>query len=500
MTSQPAPAVVFLGAPDPALAGHVTALCQEGLSVRPAHSVAEAVRLLEGAGLVVVRGHLPGQSGAEACRQLRASPAAAGAAILRLCAPGDAEEEALADGWLVEPVSPRALRSQARALLRARAAERALRDSEALYHSLVESLPVRIFRKDREGRFTFANEAFCAEMGRPAEEIIGRRDRDFFPEELAGKYVRDDRAVMEDEKVFEDVEEHVAPGGEKGYVEVIKAPVRDAAGRVVGMQGVFWDVTARKRAEAEVARTAAEMAVACRIQQQLFPQAPPALPPDCGLDVGGGSWPAEAIGGDSFDFLSLPDGALGIAVGDVSGHGVGSALLMAIARSYLRACAEAEARVGAILERVNRLLAPDMEGDRYITLLLAHLDPRARLLTHASAGHVNGYVVGADGAPRRALESTGVPLGIAPSSAYPSGEPVALLPGDLVLLLTDGVMEARGPDDQPFGAKRALDLVRHYRYATARQIAGNLYHAARAYARNEPQLDDITVVVVKVAL
>ncbi len=128
-------------------------------------------------------------------------------------------------------------------------AEEALRDSEALYHSLVESLPLNVFRKDLEGRFTFGNRLYCETMARPLEEIIGKNDLDFFPKELAEKYRRDDRRVVETGQVFEDVEEHQKPDGERIYVQVLKTPVRNFEGVIIGTQGIFWDITDRKRAE-----------------------------------------------------------------------------------------------------------------------------------------------------------------------------------------------------------------------------------------------------------
>jgi PAS domain S-box-containing protein len=144
-----------------------------------------------------------------------------------------------------------------------RRSERALRDSEALYHSLVETLPLNVFRKDRDGQFTFANQRFCQSVGRTLEELVGKTDHDFYPPHLADKYRNDDRAVMEGRTTLDLVEEHVAPAGEKKmYVQVIKTPVLDSRGAVLGTQAIFWDVTDRKRAEEELkkAKEAAETA------------------------------------------------------------------------------------------------------------------------------------------------------------------------------------------------------------------------------------------------
>jgi PAS domain S-box-containing protein len=139
--------------------------------------------------------------------------------------------------------------------------EAALRDSEALYHSLVETLPLNVFRKDLQGRFTFANQLFCQTVGQTLEFLKGKTDYDLFPAPLAEKYRRDDRTVVEGRLTLNEVEEHCKPDGEKIYVQVLKTPVYDSRGEVIGSQGIFWDVTARKLAE-EALRSAKEAAEA----------------------------------------------------------------------------------------------------------------------------------------------------------------------------------------------------------------------------------------------
>ncbi len=121
--------------------------------------------------------------------------------------------------------------------------------SEILLEHLVEALPQLILCKDLEGRFTFANQRFCQELGQPLEGIIGRTDFDFFPRDLAEKYRRDDRRVLETGAVLDVVEEHVTPRGETIFVQVMKSPLRGRDGVIFGLQGIFWDVTERMRAE-----------------------------------------------------------------------------------------------------------------------------------------------------------------------------------------------------------------------------------------------------------
>lgn len=130
-----------------------------------------------------------------------------------------------------------------------RRAEDALRTSEALYHSLVETIPMNVWRKDAEGRFTFANQGFCAATGRSLEQLLGKTDFDLFPPELAQKYRSDDAAVLATGETFSSMEEHLTANQEVMYVRVVKLPVQDANGKTVGTQGMFWDVTDVRRLE-----------------------------------------------------------------------------------------------------------------------------------------------------------------------------------------------------------------------------------------------------------
>jgi len=131
--------------------------------------------------------------------------------------------------------------------------EQRLKTSEAFYETLVETLPQNILRKDMQGKFTFANRKFCQSVGRRVEEVLGRTDFDLFPPELASKYHRDDLRVMTTKENLDTVEAHQGPRGERTFVHVIKTPLYDPSGEVIGVQGIFYDVTQRKRIEEELA-------------------------------------------------------------------------------------------------------------------------------------------------------------------------------------------------------------------------------------------------------
>jgi two-component system sensor histidine kinase/response regulator len=128
-------------------------------------------------------------------------------------------------------------------------AEKELREFQVMYDSLMETLPLNVFRKDLEGHVVLANQRCCDTYQMPLRKLIGKTDFDLFPRELAEKYHRDDATVIASGKMLEDIEQHRRPDGEQIFVQVFKAPAYDAAGHIVGVQGMFWDVTARRRAE-----------------------------------------------------------------------------------------------------------------------------------------------------------------------------------------------------------------------------------------------------------
>ncbi len=148
-------------------------------------------------------------------------------------------------------------------------AEVALSQSRALFQSLIESLPQNIFSKDLEGRFIFANQNYCRAEGKLLTEIVGKTDYDLHPPELAEKYRADDRRVIETRQSLETVEEHQVLGGQRFYVQVIKTPLYDAYGQVVGNLGIFWDITERQRVEEALQRRNRELTLLNRVGQEL---------------------------------------------------------------------------------------------------------------------------------------------------------------------------------------------------------------------------------------
>ena len=248
----------------------------------------------------------------------------------------------------------------------------------------------------------------------------------------------------------------------------------------------------RLRAEVAARSSDLELSLARRVQQRLFPAHVPPVP---GFDIFGIALPAGAAGGDYFDYFPLPGNRLGIVVADVSGHGLGPALLMAATRAYLRALALTHRDLSETLALANGILCQDTGEGQFVALLFASLDPATRSFDYVTAGQ-EGYLLDACGAVTR-LTSTSPPLGIDPGLAFPCAIPLVLEPGQAVLVFTDGLLEAQSPDGSYFGIERALAVAHATQGQTAEARVRALCQAVRDFSQDRPQGDDITVVVIQ---
>jgi len=358
----------------------------------------------------------------------------------------------------------------------------------------VEQTADTVIITDRSGTIEYVNPAFEHTTGYAAEEAIGQTPRllksGLHPPEfyralwtrlLAGEVVRE---VLVNRK----------KSGEHYYAEQTITPMRDSRGTITSFVSVVKDITElRKREEQDI-----ELRLAASIQHRLYPSAPPVIE---GFDLAARTTSSGAMNGDYFDYVRLRDGTLAIAIGDVCGHGLGQALLMAETRAYLRSLARVHDDVGVILTTLDRLIAPDLEPGRFVALLLARIDPRTGVLQYANAGHEPGYLLDASGAIKLVLGSTGPPLGLPdevnPTRIVSASPAIPLAYGDVLALLTDGIAEAESPDGVPFGSNGALHVIGGHAEASAQTIVDGLTSAVRAFHEGSAQRDDITMIVCK---
>lgn len=245
----------------------------------------------------------------------------------------------------------------------------------------------------------------------------------------------------------------------------------------------------------EKQRMQEELAVAQKIQQSLLPRGGLQAP---GLDVFGVSVPCEETSGDYFDYIRRPGGRLAFVVGDVSGHGIGAALLMSTARALLRAFAAGDEPPAAVVTRLNRFLSEDVETGRFMTLFYGEVSLRERTLMYVRAGH-NEPIVYRRAADRfDELAEGGIALAMMDDFEFDATGPVPLEKGDLLFLYTDGIVEAMSPEREPFGLAKIEEILRSCRDLPAKEIAERVRSAVRQHTGSDRREDDLTLVVAKI--
>jgi phosphoserine phosphatase RsbU/P len=362
--------------------------------------------------------------------------------------------------------------------------------TSVLLSQVIEQIADGVLLTDKQGFIEYVNPAFEAMTGFSLDDVRGRtprilgsgmQDRVFYQrlwgELLAGHAFQ---ATIANRKKT----------GEIFHVEETITPIADEAGNLTHFVSVMQDITeALNVQEREV-----QLRLARQIQQRFYRSAP-TVP---GFDVAAAAYPAYETSGDYFDFIPLPHNRLLIAVGDVEGHGFGSALVMALTRAYVRSFAALGLEVDQILTQVNRMLMNDLGAGCFVTLMLVSLDVADRSVVYAGAGHLPGYVLGESGLLEHTLESGGPPLGLFPQVRFSRSPSIALHAGELLILITDGITESTSPSGSEWGATGVLDYLRARRTCAARQLVEGLYQEAGRFAGNELQKDDITSVVIKV--
>jgi sigma-B regulation protein RsbU (phosphoserine phosphatase) len=221
------------------------------------------------------------------------------------------------------------------------------------------------------------------------------------------------------------------------------------------------------------------------IQQALFPKTAPFL---AGFKVFGSCVPADAVGGDWYDYIRLTGGRWGLVLGDVCGKGVAAALTMSAARTLVRSFADSDHRPAAVLARVNRVLIDDLPAGKFVTMVFAVLDPASRTLTFANAGHPWPLFV--DGDPHFLPTTSGLPLGIAEGKF--DEHRVTLPKGSRVLLYSDGITEACNAKGEEYGIERLC------RRAANKDVSPEtVLDDVRAFVRGVALVDDATMIVVR---
>ncbi len=342
---------------------------------------------------------------------------------------------------------------------------------------------------DREGVIEYVNPAFEETTGYSATEALGLTPRLLKSGKHDPQFYQDLWRRLLAGRPFRGTIVNRKKSGELYWAEQTISPIKDERQQITHFVSVLKDITALKaKQEQEFA-----LEVAREVQQRFY-STTATLP---GFDIAGAAFPADQTGGDYFDLLSQPDGSLYIIIADVTGHGLGSALLMAETRACLRSYATVAPDITALLKSVNSTLTPDLGGSQFVTLFLGRLDAQKHTLEYVSAGHEPCFLLRHSGEPL-VMESTAPPLGLFASREFGPVRTLQLQQDDTIVLLTDGVSETYSTAGAQFGAGRALEYLRAHPAAGAAELLKGIYDSARAFADGEPQRDDFTLVICKV--
>lgn len=277
------------------------------------------------------------------------------------------------------------------------------------------------------------------------------------------------------------------------FSQQIKEPDSDLVTLMSNLGSQISQYVHRRAAERIIYERDHEFQLARRIQQDLLPCHAPVVG---GFDIAGVSLPAQETGGDYFDYFPMPNGDLGIAIGDASGHGIAAALLMTEVRAFVRALALTGHNIEEILMQTNRHFANDASDGYFVTFFLACLSSKDRSFLYTSAGHPPGYLFDREGQIKAVLRSTGIPLGLYPEADYPRAQKLLLQPDDLLFLYTDGIVEAHSPGEDLFGSERALQVVQGCISRSAPEIVNHLMTVVQTFIQGN-HVDDMTAVCIK---
>jgi phosphoserine phosphatase RsbU/P len=303
--------------------------------------------------------------------------------------------------------------------------ERETRQSISLLSRALEQTADNVFVTNCNGEIEYVNASFETTTGYSKSEAIGNTPRLLKSGLHDDGFYRDLWMRIQGGRPFRGTVINRKKDTSLYWAQQSITSVRNDWGNLTHFISVVQDVTEqRQKQEQEF-----QLQLARDVQRQFYAPAPLIE----GFDIGASACPAYETGGDYFDLTDMPDGSLLVAVGDVAGHGFGSALIMALTRAYLRSFVAAGLDLAGILAKMNQMLFQDLDNGRYVTIALARIDPVNHGLSFASAGHVAGFLIPQSSAEVLALESTGPPLGLFPDSQFACGPEILLRSGHILI-------------------------------------------------------------------
>ena len=367
-------------------------------------------------------------------------------------------------------------------------AEDKLKRSEEKFRRIVETAAEGFLLMDEAFKIVDTNDAYCRLLQYKREELLGNNLLNHLTDDFRNYILANNETTpaQENRELEGSV---VAKDGRIIPILLHGNALRDDQGAIIGNMAFITDMTEHKKA----------LVLAGEVQKSLLPQEKPIVK---GLDIAGRNVSCDEIGGDYFDFLwrhNSRKGSVGIVVGDISGHGVDSALLMTTARAFLRMRAAQPGSLSEIISEMNNHLASDVHGTgKFMTLFYLAIDSEKQDLKWVRAGHDPALVYSPDTDEFEELKGTGIALGVADGFEYVEHHKKGLSNGQIIAIGTDGIWEAFNSDWQMFGKKRLCEIIQKHAELSAEDILSAVYAELHTFMDGAKSADDITLVIIKV--
>ena len=374
-----------------------------------------------------------------------------------------------------------------------------LRYEQARSNQIIKMMPDVALSFNWDGHILMANEAAARVADVPVEEVLGKNIQDLrdLTQHNATVFERARQAMVRGESEFVP-EEKIRDG--KGNIRTFQMhwiPYTDVYTDKKAVLEVATDISEIKRMEFELLekrRLERDLEIARDIQVGLLPREQINIH---GFDIAGWNQPADETGGDFFDWFELPDGRFMVSIADVTGHGIGPALVASICRAYLRAVSHADVSVTTLLNTVNALLSEDIPDGRFVTAATGILNGENHVMTFLSAGHGPILFYRASDKTTQSCNADAIPLGLDDELKFGPAREYHFDVGDVLVLITDGFFEWPNEEGEEYGIERLQETIQSSAHLSANEMISTLYESVRAFVGNMKQADDLTAVIVK---
>ncbi len=392
-------------------------------------------------------------------------------------------------------------------------AEQELLEERHLMRLLIDNVPLNVYFKDRDSRFTLVNKSMATWNGfNDPNEVVGKTDHDLFREDHADQALKDEQQILETgEPILGYIEKETHPSGGEAWVLTTKMPLVDRKGTIIGTFGVSSVVSELVRTQQSLAETAAalqqrndeieqELALAREVQHALLPHDYPVIPEKSGADgarlaFGHRYIPISGLAGDFFEVFPTGPNSAGLFICDVMGHGVRSAIIVSMLRGLAERVHDAADDPGEFLRQLNSGLAAILqkaEMTMFATAFMVVVDLEKSELRYASAGHPAGIVRGEDGAAVLPMggRGAGAALGLFQQSEYETRS-MKLDGVKQLLLFTDGIFEVENREGEAFLQNRLVQVVSEERCEGVEELLDRVLSRVLSFAQSSRFDDDV---------